>query len=132
MGEAWRRARAASYRQQEDRARMTMLRPNLERLWKSTVGGRELVCNAHVPRASIPVGQEAVLLLRGSSPAVIGHGACSIGELDSGSAAMLREAVVDLGQPEEDIGALAVRVERVGEFSDEFAVLFVEDDDVEP
>ena len=129
MGEAWRRARAASYQQQEDRARAALLRPNLERLWKGTVGGRELVCNAHVPRSSVPVGAEAVLLMRGDSPAVVVHRACSIGELAPDSMVLLREAV---SKSEEGLGALTVRVERVGEFSDEFAVLLLEDDDAEP
>ena len=123
MGEAWRRARASSYQQQEDRARVRFLRPTLDRLWTTAVAEHELVCTLHVPRADVPLGAEAILMLRDGARPMVVHGAQEIGELDQASADLLGDAMSGLGPESQGIGMLAVRVSRVGKLSDECAVL---------
>lgn len=129
MGEAWRRAKASSYRQQEDRAKATFIRPSLERLWRGTLAGRELVCNPRVKKADVPVGARALLLLKDGGGARVVHDAVEIGDLDGSSVSLLAAGLQDAGPAADTLTAVAVKIVRVGALTDEFSVLLCEGDD---
>ncbi|WP_236519215.1 hypothetical protein [Sandaracinus amylolyticus] len=107
---------------------IALVAPSLERLWRATLAGTELVCNPKVPRDSVPVGERAVLLLKPGGATIL-DGATELGELDTGSIALLDAGLRDIGPVARTLTCISVRITRIGTFSNEFSVSLCGDPD---